>query len=521
MKVSAIYAGASNSVDLCENCAMTSLLLGIDIGTTAAKAVLVTTDGQVVSEGRAQYLTQHLAVNWVEQNPEEWWRALCSATLEAVSKVPGVKILGVAISSQAPTFLAVDNNGAPLRPALIWMDRRAEKEAQELANKFPNISELTGNRADPYYVAAKILWFIRNEQKLYAKTKYFLQIPGYLNFRLTGKFGLDKTHASLLQLRTADQKKWSEELISVVGVNPELFPEIGDCSKLLGEVNSAASIESGIPVGTPVFFGSVDGASAALEAGAIDPGIVAEMTGTSTVLIMPTEGTVRSSAFVAMSHAIPSRELQLGAMVASGASVQWLHEKVLGNKTSIEQLTSGAEKINPGSDGLLFLPYMMGERSPIWNTNARGVFFGLSLTTTPESMVRAVLEGTAFALMHNIEIARSIGLPVDEIRSVGGGTKNRLWNQIKADVLGIPVAILKESVGAPIGSTFIAGLGLGLYPDIRSAVTSAVSISDRYLPNTQNHTYYIDRYQRFRGLYENLKEEFDLSAKSAIYGGGS
>ena len=521
MKVSAIYAGASNPVDLCENCAMTSLLLGIDIGTTAAKAVLVTTDGQVISEGRAQYSTQHLAVNWVEQNPEEWWRALCSATLEAVAKVPGVKILGVAISSQAPTFLAVDSNGDPLRPALIWMDRRAEKEAQELATKFPNISELTGNRADPYYVAAKILWFIRNEPKLYAKTKYFLQIPGYLNFRLTGKFGIDKPHASLLQLRTVDQQQWSKELMSAVGVSPEMFPEISDCSKLLGEVNSAASIESGIPIGTPVFFGSVDGASAALEAGAIDPGIVAEMTGTSTVLIMPTDGSVRSSAFVAMSHAIPGRELQLGAMVASGASVQWLHEKILGNKTSIEQLSSGAEKINPGSDGLLFLPYMMGERSPIWNTNARGVFFGLSLTTTPESMMRAVLEGTAFALLHNIKIARSIGLPVDEIRSVGGGTKNELWNQIKADVLGIPVAILKESVGAPIGNAFIAGLGLGLYPDVRSAVTNAVSVSNCYLPNAKHHTYYIDRYQRFRALYENLKDEFDLSASSAIYGSGS
>ena len=360
MKASAIYAGASNPVDLCENCAMTSLLLGIDIGTTAAKAVLVTPGGQVISEGRAQYLTEHLAVNWVEQNPEEWWRALCSATLEAVAKVPGVKILGVAISSQAPTFLAVDSSGDPLRPALIWMDRRAEKEAQEIANKIPNIAELTGNRADPYYVAAKILWFIRNEPELYAKTKYFLQIPGYLNFRLTGKFGLDKPHASLLQLRTADQDGWSKELLSTVGVNPELFPEIGDCSQLLGEVGTKASIESGIPAGTPIFFGSVDGASAALEAGAIDPGIVAEMTGTSTVLIMPTDGTVRSEAFIAMSHAIPGRELQLGAMVASGASVQWLHEKILGNKISIEQLTKGAENVNPGSDGLLFLPYMMG-----------------------------------------------------------------------------------------------------------------------------------------------------------------
>ena len=513
--------GASNPEDLCENCVMASLLLGIDIGTTAAKAVLVTPEGQVVSEGRSQYPTDHVAANWVEQNPEDWWRALCAATHEAMSKVTATKILGVAISSQAPTLLAVDSQGQPLRPAMIWMDRRAQAEAEELAAKFPNIAEITGNRADPFYVAAKILWFIRNEPQLYAKTKYFLQIPGYLNFKLTGKFGIDKPHASLLQLRSADQSQWSQELISAVGVNPELFPEISECSHLQGEVTTESSAQSGIPVGTPVFFGSVDGASAALEAGAIDPGVVAEMTGTSTVLIMPTDGTVRSSAFITMSHALPGRELQLGAMVASGASVQWLLEKILGNKDPIEKLTEAAQKVEPGSDGLLFLPYMMGERAPIWDTNARGVFFGLSLTTTPEAMLRAVLEGTAFALMHNIEIARSVGLVVDEVRSIGGGTKNRLWNQIKSDVLGIPVAILKESVGAPIGNAFIAGYGLGLYPHVRSAVTNAVTISERYKPDMKIHNHYQERYQRFRGLYENLKGEFEMSAKSATYGGGS
>jgi xylulokinase len=236
---------------------------------------------------------------------------------------------------------------------------------------------------------------------------------------------------------------------------------------------------------------------------------------------MPTDGTVRSSAFITMSHALPGRELQLGAMVASGASVQWLLEKILGNKDPIEKLTEAAQKVEPGSDGLLFLPYMMGERAPIWDTNARGVFFGLSLTTSPEAMLRAVLEGTAFALMHNIEVARSVGLNVDEVRSIGGGTKNRLWNQIKSDVLGVPVAILKESVGAPIGNAFIAGYGLGLYPDVRSAVTSAVTISERYQPDMKTHNHYQERYQRFRGLYENLKSEFEMSAKSATYGGSS
>ena len=499
---------------------LNSLLLGIDVGTTATKATLVTPEGRVVSEGRSEYQTHHLQAGWVEQDPQDWWRSLCVATKAALANVPDAKILGTAISSQAPTFIAVDKDGNPLRRALIWMDRRAQNQADQLLRTLPNIAQISGNRADPYYVAAKILWFIENEPELYAKTKYFLQIPGYLNFRLTNKFGIDKPHASLLQLRKADQSDWSPEILAAVGVDPNLFPEIGECSQLQGEVNSKASDESGIPKGTPVFFGSVDGASAAIEAGAIAPGIVAEMTGTSTVLIAPTSGNARDQAFVAMAHAIPGLELQLGAMVASGASVQWLHQNIFGGLVSVDEIMKRAKSVAPGSDGLIFLPYMMGERSPIWNTNARGVFFGLSLTTSQECMARAVLEGTAFALAHNVEIARKAGIAVDEIRSVGGGAKNSLWNQIKADVLGIPVALLEQSVGAPIGNAFIAGMGLGLYSDFKSAISDSVVVSERFYPDENKHSYYLDRYQRFRSLYENNKEEFDLSVKTATFGGG-
>ena len=363
------------------------------------------------------------------------------------------------------------------------------------------------------------MWLKQNEPENYAKSKFFLQIPGYLNYKLTGKFSLDSAHASLLQLRNADNKNWATEVLDFIGLDESKFPPIGLASDLLGEV--IQENEAKIPVGTPVYFGTVDGCSAAVETGVIDPGVVAEMTGTSTVLIMPTDGNNFNDAFVAIDHAIANRQLRLGAMVASGASVSWLMTNILKDQNSMPELTQMATEVAPGCEGLIFLPYMMGERAPIWDTNARGVFFGLSLTTTPEAMLRAVLEGTAFALMHNIEIARSVGLVVDEVRSIGGGTKNRLWNQIKSDVLGIPVAILKESVGAPIGNAFIAGYGLGLYPDVRSAVTNAVTISERYQPDMKIHNHYQERYQRFRGLYENLKNEFEMSAKSATYGGGS
>jgi xylulokinase len=421
----------------------------------------------------------------------------------------------VAISSQAPTLLAVDKDAKPVRNALIWMDRRAQAQADLLAKNFPNLSKLTGNRADPYYVAAKIMWLKQNEPENYAKTKYFLQIPGYLNYRLTGKFSLDSAHASLLQLRKANNKEWADEVLDFIGVDLSKFPPIGLASDLLGEV--LLDNEAKIPVGTPIYFGTVDGCSAAVETGVIDPGVVAEMTGTSTVLIMPTDGNNFNDAFVAIDHAIEGRQLRLGAMVASGASVSWLMTSILKDQNSMSELTQSAKDVPPGSDGLIFLPYMMGERSPIWNTNARGVFFGLTLSTTPQMMFRSVLEGTAFALAHNVEIGKQSGIKIDEIRSIGGGSKSQLWNQIKADVLGMPIAILKDSSGAAVGDAYLAGLGSGSFSDIRGVINSTVSIENRYLPNKPVHDYYQERYARFIDLYESLKGEFDASAATARY----
>jgi len=494
---------------------MQELLLGVDVGTTATKAVLVDSSGHIISQGRAEYPTKYLQAGWVEQDPNDYWLSFCQAVEIAQAGASGAKISGIAISAQAPTLIAVDANGDPVRNAMIWMDRRAQAEADQLARQFSNISQLTGNRADPYYVAAKIKWFIKNEPANYQKTKHFLQIPGYLNYKLTGKFGIDSAHASLLQLRGADNLNWAADVMKFVGVTEDKFPQIANSIVLQGEVLS--NNQSKITAGTPVYFGSVDGCSAALEAGVIDPGVVAEMTGTSTVLLMPTDGNNFNDAFVAIEHAIAGRQLRLGAMVASGASVAWLQQNILKGEQSVEQLSKDAQEVAPGSEGLIFLPYMMGERSPIWHTNARGVFFGLSLTTTPAMMFRAVLEGTAFALAHNVEIGKASGIKIDEIRSIGGGSKSGLWNQIKADVLGMPIAVLEDSVGAAVGDAYLAGMGVGLFKDIRQTLKTNVKIEARFVPDQKVHSYYQERYARFRSLYESIKDEFDESAPTATY----
>jgi len=226
---------------------MQPLLLGVDVGTTATKAVLINLAGKLVAQGRAEYPTIHLQAGWVEQDANQWWLSFCKATAEAILQVPDATITGVVISSQAPTLLAVDNTGSPVRNALIWMDRRAQAQADQLKKKFPNLSQLTGNLSDPYYVAAKIMWLKQNEPENYAKSKFFLQIPGYLNYKLTGKFSLDSAHASLLQLRNADNKNWATEVLDFIGLDESKFPPIGLASDLLGEV--IQENEAKIPVG--------------------------------------------------------------------------------------------------------------------------------------------------------------------------------------------------------------------------------------------------------------------------------
>jgi xylulokinase len=506
------------------------LLLGIDVGTTAAKAVLFSLDGRLQSVGQAEYSVQHVRPNWVEQHPEDWWQAVCLAIRQALTSVTDSRerVAGLAVSAQAPTLIALDRAGQPLRSAMIWMDRRAEAEAAELNEQLgaARVYQITGNRADAFYVAAKLLWYKKHEPELLAQTHLFVQITGYINYRLTNIFTLDNVHAGLLQLRAYATGEWSQTLCEICGVEPSQFPPIHPGHHVQGEVTPEAAEATGLRPGTPVMVGTVDGAAAALEAGAAELGIAAEMTGTSTVLLMPNDGSVTEPAFIAMPHAVPGIHLLLGAMVASGASYRWYRDQfgqpevesaARQNLDPFDLLTQHASEVEAGSDGVIFLPYMMGERAPIWHTNARGVFFGLSLSTPRTALIRAILEGTAFALRHNVEVARRAGVSLSEIRSVGGGTRNMLWNQIKADVLGIPLLLPEASVGAPFGDAILVGMGLGFYKDISQTLRELVKLQAHHEPNGVNHQRYNDIYPIFRNIYEHLREDFDHAA--AVRGG--
>jgi xylulokinase len=288
-----------------------------------------------------------------------------------------------------------------------------------------------------------------------------------------------------------------------------------------GEVTRKAAELTGLKAGTPVMVGTVDGAAAALEAGVAEAGVTAEMTGTSTVVLMPNTQGFTEPTLIAMPHALPSMHLLLGAMVATGASLNWYRDQfgmveqsasALLNADAFDLLTQQAAQVSPGSDGVIFLPYMMGERSPLWHTHARGVLFGLSLSTSRGAVIRSILEGAAFALRHNLHIARQAGVHTREVRSVGGGTRSALWNQIKADVLGLPVMLPRASIGAPFGDAMLVGMGLGLYSDILGTLNQIVHVRTIYEPNSDNHALYSELYQVYRNLYHHLREDFDQTA---------
>jgi xylulokinase len=472
--------------------------------------------------GQSEYGLHHLQPGWVEQNPEDWWQAVCLATRQALGAIPNAadSVLGLAVSSQAPALLPLSRTGAPLRPAMIWMDRRAEAEVKQLNEMLGEgtIYQVTGNRTDAFYVAPKLLWFKIHEPQLLGQAFKFVQVNGYINYRLTGEMSLDSAHASLLQLRDTSAGEWYRPICDICGIEPGQFPEekSGHCP--CGVVTPSAAEATGLRPGTPVMVGTVDSAAAALEVGAAEPGVAAEMTGTSTVLIMPNREGLTERAFIAMRHAIPAVHLLLGAMVATGASLRWFRDE-LGetevrrgaeqNVDPFDLLTEQAAQVPAGSGGVIFLPYMAGERSPLWHTQAKGVFFGLSLATSKAALIRAILEGTAFALYHNVEVARRAGIQIEEMRSVGGGTRSSLWNQIKADVLGMPVQLPRAPVGAAFGDALLAGLGLGLYPDFGRALRDMIKLDTRYEPNMERHLRYREVYRVFRKLYEHLKIDFD------------
>jgi len=439
-----------------------SVFLGIDVGTSSVLCALVDLDAHVLGVASREYPLHFPRPDWVEQNPEDWWSAVVASIQELAQNHDLSAVAGISVSSQAPTLLALDSSMKPVRPAFIWMDRRATPQADALGALHPGPAYVRarGNRADAFFVAPKIAWMRDHEPELFSRTAVFAQINGYINFHLTGSMTLDEQHASLLALRPAGATAWDEHALQEIGIGPHQLPPVFPATEIIGAVSERAASLTGLTKGTPVVAGTVDSAAAGIETGVFREGSAAEMAGSSSVIVMPTPTPSSHPAFITMSAPDGESWHHLAAVVASGASLKWLRS-LLSPGGDYGDFIAQAQHSPPGAEGVLFVPHMVGERSPLWDTQRRGSLTGLSLGTQSSTLVRAVLEGTAYSLRHNLEIAQELGIFPHELRATGSPTLSDLWCQIKADITGIAITRMKTPTGAAFGDAVLAAVGVG------------------------------------------------------------
>lgn len=501
-----------------------ALLLGVDIGTTGLKAALVNGDGRVLAEAGREYPTQHPHPGWAEQDPDGWWRAMVSASGEVVARAGcrGKRLAGICVSSMAPVVVPLDAKGRALGPGLIWADKRADAESAELENRIgaTRLNEITANRASSYYAAPKIMWLQRHRPDLFAATSKFVMANGYVNYRLTGRVAVDHSHSPLLLLADAATCRWSDELLEAAGLPRELFPEIRPALDIIGELTPDAAAELGVAPGAPVLTGTVDTPAAVLGMGITAPrqAFVSMGTGSNVGACMP--GPAFGQPLVSLPHALPGMWLVIGVMTSTGASLKWFKnqvcpgfEEAVAPADPYDMLASEAGNASAGSRGLIFLPYLMGEQTPIWDNDARGTFVGIAPDTTRGEMVRAILEGAAYGVRHNLETCEAAGLGAaglraEEVRIQGGAARSAVWTQIICDVVNRPVLAPPVSAGAAVGDAALAGLATGVFPDAATAVAACATPRAVYRPGAEAATRYDHLYPIYRAIYEQLRPSF-------------
>ncbi len=510
-------------------------LVGVDIGTFGTKAIVVSLEGEILGSALVEYGVEHPRPSWAEQWPQVWETAAYSAIQKSIesASIPKDEIAAVCISGlYGGAGVPVDKEFNPLRPCLIWMDRRATDEVKWIKEKVDlnRVFEVTGNYVDTYFGYPKILWIKNNEPQIWKRVHKFVPPSSYIEFCLTGRLAIDYSSAGNLGgIFDIKHLRWSEEMSKVLGIPLEKMPEkLVASTEVVGEVTSAAAEKCGIPAGTPVVAGGIDAPMATLSGGAIERGDNVAMMGTSTCWGVIHLGEAYSKSLVSMPHVVNSTEeiYTWGGAATSGGLVRWFRDRF--GEAEVEKaektgenpyqlLDAQAAKIPPGSDGLVALPYFMGERAPLWDPNARGAILGLTLYHTKPHLFRALLEAAAYSLRHSIEVGEAIGLHLKrETRIVGGVTKSNLWTKILSNVTGRMILIPAGGVGAPLGDALIAGIGVGLIADYR-VIGEWTRIGRVDTPNPGTKEVYDKYYALYRAFYEDIKDR--MHELSTIGGG--
>ncbi len=498
---------------------MEKLLMGIDIGTSACKAAVFDIDGNVVTQSAKEYKVYYPAAGYVEQEPEEWWEGVCGAIREILASAAfkPEQLAGIGIDGQSWSAIPMDKNGRVLHRTPIWMDTRASAIAGRVTREIgaDRIFGISGNSFEPSYSTPKMLWFKETLPDVYRNTYKFLQSNSYIAYRLTGRFTQDKSQGYGVHSFDIKTGKWDDGFCDELGIDREKLPEIFECREVVGEVTSAASAQTGLPAGIPVVAGGLDACCGTLGAGVAAVGQTQEQGGQAGGMSICFDKALAHPKLILSYHVVPELWLLQGGTVGGGGAYKWMRQELCGVEaqresvsgvSSFEIMDKEAADIAPGSDGLVFLPYMAGERSPLWDKHAKGVFFGLGYDKTRAHMIRSVMEGCAFSLHHNLVTAEEAGAGTEVLNAMGGAANSRLWTQIKADVTGKVIQVPSSDTATTMGAAILAGVGTGLYGSFNEAIGRTVRKTRQHEPDMQRHALYMKYYEIYVELYEKLKE---------------
>ncbi len=495
-------------------------LLGIDVGTGGTRALIADGSGRVVAaatEEHAPFASPQ--IGWAEQHPDDWWRATQLAIRSALQRVQlrGEQIACVGFSGQMHGAVMLDAADRVVRPALIWCDVRTQKQCEELNEWLgaERLLQLTCNPALVNFTLTKFLWVREHEPQNWERVRSVMLPKDYVRFRLTGERAIDVADASGTLLLDVARRKWSEEVLQAAKIERALLPSLHESPDVCGKVTPDAAAATGLATGTPVVAGAGDQAAGATGMGIVAAGAVSATIGTSGVVFGATDRPALDpkGRLHTFCHAIPGRWHVMGVTQAAGLSLRWFRDQfgVGGAKEGgdpYELLTLEAEKVASGADGLLWAPYLMGERTPHLDPSARGALVGLTASHTRGHVVRAILEGVAFSLQDSFTLFAQMGVPVKQIRLGGGGARSALWRQIQADVYGHEVEIVEAEEGAAYGAALLAGVGAGIWRSVDEACDSAVRVAERVAPLPRNVAVMQARYQAFTRMYPAIKSVF-------------
>lgn len=503
-------------------------LLGIDLGTSGTKTVLFNMDGSVAASSTIEYPLLQPHNGWAEQNPLDWWRA-ASGTMKAVMARAGAKadeVQGVGISGQMHGLVMLDANGNVLRPSIIWCDQRTAAECEEMTQKVgrERLMATTANPAMTGFTASKILWVRNHEPEVYAKCAHILLPKDYIRYMLTGELATEVSDASGMQLLDIPSRKWSDEVLEKLDIDKRLLAKVYESPEVTGKITKAASELTGVAEGTPVVGGAGDNAAAAVGTGTVVDGRAFVTLGTSGVVFAHTskmsidpQGRVHT-----FCCAVPGAWHVMGVTQAAGLSLKWFRDNFCRAEMETAEgmgcdpyylMDKAAATVPIGAERLVYLPYLMGERTPHLDPDCRGAFIGLSAMHTKRHLLRAVLEGVVFSQRDSVEVLRGMGVQIDDMKACGGGGTSPLWRQMLADTFGCPVRTLQSKEGPALGVAILAGVGTGAFKSVEEGCEALVKVKEEQKPIAENVPKYEAVYKVYRSLYPALKEEYKALAR--------